>query len=80
MSSVAIELSRRGYVVMAVDPYTIGRSEIVNTPDVGSRAAMDYLMSMKFVDPHCIGAMGHSAGTRSCQVGCDHRPRLHCGP
>ena len=63
MSSVAIELSRRGYVVMAVDPYTIGRSEIVNTPDVGSRAAMDYLMSMKFVDPHCIGAMGHSAGT-----------------
>lgn len=35
MSSVAIELSRRGYVVMAVDPYTIGRSEIVNTPDVG---------------------------------------------
>ncbi len=32
MSSVAIELSRRGYVVMAVDPYTIGRSEIVNTP------------------------------------------------
>lgn len=63
LSSVAIELSRRGYVVMAVDPYTIGRSAIVTKPDVGSRAAMDYLMSMKFVDSSCIGAMGHSAGT-----------------
>lgn len=63
MSDVDIELSRRGYVVMAIDPYTIGRSEIVNTPDVGSRAAMDYLMSLNFVDSHCIGAMGHSAGT-----------------
>ena len=58
LSDVAIELSRRGYVVMAIDPYTIGRSEIVNTPDVGSRAAMDYLMSLKFVDSDCIGAMG----------------------
>lgn len=63
MSDVDIELSRRGYVVMAIDPYTIGRSEIVNTPDVGSRAAMDYLMSLNFVDSDCIGTMGHSAGT-----------------
>ena len=63
MSDVDIELARRGYVVMAIDPYTIGRSEIVNTPDVGSRAAMDYLMSLNFVDSDCIGAMGHSAGT-----------------
>lgn len=63
LSAVAIEVARRGYVVMAVDPYTIGRSEVVNTPDVGARAAMDYLTSMKFVDPSCIGAMGHSAGT-----------------
>ena len=63
LSAVAIELSRRGYVVMAVDPYTIGRSAIVTEPDVGSRSAMDYLMSMKFVDSRCIGAVGHSAGT-----------------
>lgn len=63
LSSVAIELSRRGYVVMAIDPYTIGRSEVVEEPDVGSRAAMDYLMSLNFVDETCIGAMGHSAGT-----------------
>ena len=63
MSDVAIELSRRGYVVMAIDPYTIGRSEIVNTPDVGSRSAMQYLMSLDFVDSDCIGAVGHSAGS-----------------
>lgn len=63
LSNVAIELSRRGYVVMAVDPLTIGRSEIVNRPDVGSRAAMDYLMSLNFVDSNRIGATGHSAGS-----------------
>ncbi len=63
LSSVAIELSRRGYVVMAVDPYTIGRSDIVTEPDVGSRSAMDYLTSLNFVDSSCIGAVGHSAGT-----------------
>lgn len=63
LSNVAIELSRRGYVVMAVDPYTIGRSAVVSAKDVGSRAAMDYLASMKFVDSQNLGAMGHSAGT-----------------
>ena len=57
MSDVAIELSRRGYVVMAIDPYTIGRSEIVNTPDVSSRSAMPYLMSLDFVDSDCMGQL-----------------------
>lgn len=62
LSGVAIELSRRGYVVMAIDPYTIGRSQVVTRPDVGARAAMDYLVSLKFVDPQQLGVVGHSAG------------------
>lgn len=63
LSGVAIELSRRGYVCMAIDPYTIGRSAVVTKPDVGSRAAMDYFMSLKIVDPNTIGVVGHSAGS-----------------
>ena len=63
LSSITIELSRRGFVVMAVDPYTIGRSDIVTFRDVGSRAAMDYLQSLSFVDSENMGVVGHSAGT-----------------
>jgi len=63
LSAVAIELSRRGYVVMAIDPYTIGRSEIVTEPDVGSRAAMECLTALNFVDDQLLGAVGHSAGS-----------------
>lgn len=62
LSAVAIELSRRGYVVMAVDPYTIGRSDAVSRQDVGARAAMDYLAGLRFVDETRLGALGHSAG------------------
>lgn len=63
LSDVCIELSRRGYVVMAVDPYTIGRSDVVEQKDVGSRSAMAYLKSLDFVDETRLGAVGHSAGT-----------------
>lgn len=63
LSDVCIELSRRGYVVMAVDPYTIGRSDVVEQKDVGSRSAMAYLKSLDFVDETRLGAVGHSAGS-----------------
>lgn len=62
LSSITIELSRRGYVVMAIDPYTIGRSDESKTADVGARDAMDYLCSLSFVDKNRLGAIGHSAG------------------
>ena len=63
LSGVCIELARRGYVVMAVDPYTIGRSDVVTRPDVGSRGAMAYLKELAFVDETRMGAVGHSAGS-----------------
>ena len=62
LSSITIELSRRGYVVMAIDPYTIGRSDESKVSDVGARDAMDYLTSLSFVDKNRLGAIGHSAG------------------
>lgn len=62
LSSITIELSRRGYVVMAIDPYTIGRSDESKTSDVGARDAMNYLCSLDFVDKTRLGAIGHSAG------------------
>ena len=63
LTAVSSELSRRGYIVLAFDPYTIGRSDAVNTSDVGSAAALDYLMSLDIVDKEHIGAVGHSAGS-----------------
>lgn len=63
LTCVSVELSRRGYVVLAFDPYTIGRSDAVNTADVGSISAMKYLMSLDIVDKEHIGGVGHSAGS-----------------
>lgn len=63
LSDPCIELSRRGFVVMAFDPYTIGRSDSVSAPDNGAREAMKYMRSLAFVDNENIGAFGHSAGT-----------------
>lgn len=67
LSCIAIELGRRGYVVMAIDPYTIGRSDESKIADVGARDAMDYLTSLSFVDKTKIGAVGHSAGSGRAQ-------------
>ena len=62
LSDPCIELSRRGFVVMAFDPYTIGRSDSVDAPGNGAREAMKYMRSLAFVDNENIGAFGHSAG------------------
>lgn len=62
----AIELSRRGYVVLAVDSYRQGLS---GTPEdesaaigEGAYAALQYIGSLPFVDTDNIGMVGHSKG------------------
>jgi pimeloyl-ACP methyl ester carboxylesterase len=64
-SPFAIELSRRGFVVLAMDMKGHGYSEgAVKFPgdDLGGAAALRYLQSQPFVDRANIGLEGHSMG------------------
>lgn len=72
----AVELSKRGYVVMAIDAYSHGRSGIdsVNmdhgglVPDMGGYSALQYVASLPFVDKDRIGMVGHSMGCGVIQI------------
>lgn len=62
-SPFAIELSRRGYVVLSMDMTGHGYSGgIVGTADFGGPAALRYLSSLPIVDNAAIGLEGHSMG------------------
>lgn len=63
-SPFAIELSRRGYVVLAMDMTGHGYSGgIVGTAGFGGPAALRYLKSLPQVDKASIGLEGHSMGS-----------------
>lgn len=63
-SPFAIELSRRGYVVLAMDMTGHGYSGgIVGTAGFGGPAALRHLKSLPFVDRNAIGLEGHSMGS-----------------
>jgi pimeloyl-ACP methyl ester carboxylesterase len=63
-SPFAIELSRRGYVVLAMDMTGHGYSQgaVGQQPDLGGPAALRYLQGLPFVDRTQIGMEGHSMG------------------
>lgn len=83
MESNAIELSRRGYVVMALDMYGHGEStlppdgykqaEMGNVenyaPDLGSYSALQQFKNYDFIDLTKVGMLGHSMGTAAIQEG-----------
>ncbi len=83
MEANAIELSRRGYVVMALDMYGHGEStlppdgykqaEMGNVenygPDLGSYSALQQFKNYDFIDLTKIGMLGHSMGTAAIQEG-----------
>jgi len=72
-----VELSRRGYVVLAIDMPSHGHSE--NVPIIvdvlnGMYEAVKMLASLNYVDSERIGITGHSLGGWSCDaaVGADN--------
>lgn len=62
-SGFAIELARRGHVVLAIDQTGHGFSEgAAFSAGYGGPAALRYLRSLPFVDANNIGLEGHSMG------------------
>ncbi|MDH7945051.1 alpha/beta fold hydrolase [Pseudohongiella sp. SYSU M77423] len=62
-SGFAIELARRGYVVLALDQSGHGYSDApAFSNGFGGPAALRYLRSLDIVDPDNIGLEGHSMG------------------
>ena len=59
MTGIGLELSRRGFVVLAIDANGHGNSD----PGTGSgTAALNYLANLPYVDNSSIGFIGHSMG------------------
>jgi len=68
----SIELSRRGYVVIAPDEYGHGGSSFATENDgivldMGVYAAMQYLGTLPYVDSGQVGLVGHSMGGSTIQ-------------
>ncbi len=70
--TIAIELARRGFVVLSIDAIGRGNSGVppsdVNDPTFddtfGGKAALGFLRELPFVDPLRVGIVGHSLGAQ----------------
>ena len=80
LSNIAIELSRRGYVVALIDPYAQGLSSsslstrAATTEGYGMFSLVEHVHAgaFDFVDINKIGATGHSMGGNAAIRGADY--------
>ncbi len=81
LSNIAIELARRGFVALSIDPYAQGASSAslsriaATTEGYGLFAVVDYAAStenLNYIDRHRIGATGHSAGGNAAIRGANY--------
>jgi len=81
LANIAIELSRRGFVVISIDPYAQGRSSsslsrrAATTEGYGMFAVVDYAYSsenLNYIDRDRIGTTGHSAGGNAAIRGANY--------
>lgn len=65
-----VELSRRGYVVLAIDMFSHGNSESADfgTMTQGVAEAVKMLSTINYVNTERIGLTGHSFGGLNCSV------------
>lgn len=73
----AIELSRRGYVVLAPDQYGHGGSDGNQESGWIGPAALRYLHALPMIDPDNIGIGGHSRGGAEAYVAAATEPELY---
>jgi hypothetical protein len=81
LSNIAIELARRGFVALSIDPYAQGGSSAslsriaATTEGYGLFAVVDYAAStgnLNYIDRERIGATGHSAGGNAAIRGANY--------
>lgn len=81
LGNISIELSRRGLVVIAIDPYAQGGSSASMSRQAATRegyglfAVVDYAYetdNLNYIDKRRIGATGHSAGGNAALLGASH--------
>jgi hypothetical protein len=81
LSNIALELARRGFVTVSIDPYAQGSSSAslsrfaATTEGYGLFALVDYVASsenLNYVDRTRIGATGHSAGGNAAIRGANY--------
>jgi dienelactone hydrolase len=71
-----VEYARRGYVVMSIDMYGHGNSDVLYTPEiaptsVGFYDAVKLMASLPYVDKTKIGVTGHSNGAMAANFAID---------
>ncbi len=71
-----VEYSRRGYVVLSIDMYGHGNSEVLYTPEiaptsVGMYDAVKLIAALPYVDKDRIGVTGHSNGAMASNFAVD---------
>ncbi|MBO3753902.1 MAG: alpha/beta fold hydrolase [Candidatus Brockarchaeota archaeon] len=66
MSSIALELARRGFVALSIDVVghgdSGGRLGATKDPSLGALAALRYAETLPYVDASSLGLVGHSLG------------------